>query len=74
MHLTTTQNESVNAYLVLFLSIVNNEKVQVGKDQGKAQSEKDFHSKNRVKKNPNQQSGTYTMKTYRKPNEQIFSH
>ena len=25
----------------------NNEKVQVGKDQGKAQSEKDSHSKNR---------------------------
>ena len=52
MHLTTTQNESVNAYLkVLYLSIVNNEKVQVGKDQEKAQSEKDSHSKNRVGKN-----------------------
>ena len=29
------------------------EKVQVGKDQEKAQSEKDFHSKNRGGKKPN---------------------
>ena len=46
--------------------------VQVGKDQEKAQSEKDSHSKNRGGKKPNQQSGTYTMKTFRKPNEQLF--
>ena len=38
------------------------EKVQVGKDQEMAQSEKDSHSKNRGGKKPNQQSGTYTMK------------
>ena len=37
-------------------------KVQVGKDQEKAQSEKDSLSKNRGGKKPNQQSGTYTMK------------
>ena len=37
-------------------------KVQVGKDQEKAQSEKDSHSKNRGGKKPNQQSGTYTIK------------
>ena len=37
-------------------------KVQVGKDQEKAQSEKDSHSKNRGGKNPNYQTGTYTMK------------
>ena len=49
------------------------EKVQVGKDQEKAQSEKDSHSKNRGGKKPNQQSGTYTMKTFCKPNEQLFS-
>ena len=48
-------------------------KVQVGKDQEKAQSEKDSHSKNRGGKKPNQQSGTYTIKTFRKPNEQLFS-
>ena len=48
-------------------------KVQVGKDQEKAQSEKDSHSKNRGGKKTNQQSGTYTMKTFRKPNEQLFS-
>ena len=51
----------------------NYKKVQVGKDQEKAQSEKDSHSKNRGGKKPNQQSGTYTMKTFRKPNEQLFS-
>ena len=48
-------------------------KVQVGKDQEKAQSEKDSHSKNQGGKKPNQQSGTYTMNTFRKPNEQLFS-
>ena len=48
-------------------------KVQVGKDQEKAQSEKDSHSKNRGGKKPNEQSGTYTIKTFRKPNEQLFS-
>ena len=47
-------------------------KVQVGKDQEKAQSEKDSHSKNRGEKK-SKQSGNYTMKTYRKPNEQLFS-
>ena len=42
--------------------IIQTEKVQVRKDQEKAQSEKDSHSKNRGGKKPNQQSGTYTMK------------
>ena len=37
-------------------------KVQEGKDQEKAQSERDSHPKNRGGKKPNQQSGTYTMK------------
>ena len=37
-------------------------KAQAGKDQEKAQSERDSHSKNRGGKKPNQQSGTYTMK------------
>ena len=48
-------------------------KVQVGKDQEKAQSEKDSHSKNRGGKKLNKQSGTYTMKTYCKLNGQLFS-
>ena len=49
-------------------------KVQVGKDQEKAQSGKDFHSKNRGgEKTKLTTRGTYTMKTYRKPNEQLFS-
>ena len=56
-----------------YCTISGNEKVQVGKDQEKAQLEKDSHSKNQGGKKPNQQSGTYTMKTFRKPNEQLFS-
>ena len=44
------------------LDFDRHKKVQVGKDQEKAQSEKDSHSKNRGGKKPNQQSGTYTMK------------
>ena len=40
-------------------------KVKVGKDQEKAQSEKDSYSKNRGGEKPNQQSGTHTMKKYK---------
>ena len=47
-------------------------KVQVGKDQEKAQSERDSHSKNRGgKKQTNNQA--HNHETYRKPNEQLFS-
>ena len=61
-------------YFHTFFFQIMSKKVQVGKDQEKSQSEKDSHSKNRGgKKKPNQQSGTYTMKTFRKPNEQLFS-
>ena len=56
----------------LLICSVFSKKVQVGKDQEKAQSEKDSHSKNRGGKKPNQQSGIYTMKTFRKPNEQLI--
>ena len=52
---------------------ISKQKVQVGNDQEKAQSEKDSHSKNRGGKKLKYQSGIYTMKTYRKPNEQLFS-
>ena len=48
-------------------------KVQAGNDQEKALSEKYFHYKNRGGKKLNKQSGTYTMKTHCKPNEQLFS-
>ena len=37
--------------------------VQVGNHQEKAQTVKDSHSENRGGEKPNQQSGTYTMKT-----------
>ena len=57
----------------LWLVYTFDKKVQVGKDQEKAQSEKDSHPKNRGGKKTNRQSGTYTMKTFRKPNEQLFS-
>ena len=46
----------------MFASFFSVKKVQVGKDQEKAQSEKDSHSKNRGGKKPNYPSGTYTMK------------
>ena len=52
---------------------INHKKIQVGKDQEKVQSEKDSHSKNRGGRKPNQQSGTDTRKTFRKPNEQLIS-
>ena len=39
--------------LTKFFKIIIFEKVQVGKDQEKAQSEKDSHSKNRGGKKPN---------------------
>ena len=72
LHSTCIAYTSLIKFLCIFSSL-NHEKVQVGKDQEKAQSEKDSHSKNRGGKKPNQQSGTYTMKTFRKPNEQLFS-
>ena len=49
------------------------QKGKVGKVQEKVQSERDSHSNNRGGKKLNQQSGTDTMKTYSKPNEQLFS-
>ena len=49
-------------------------KVQVGKGQEKAQSEKDSHSKNRGGKKKNKLTIKYLYnETYRKPNEQLFS-
>ena len=54
--------------------INTHEKVQVGNDQEKAQSEKNSHSKNRGrKKQTNNKVLIITMKTFRKPNEQLFS-
>ena len=51
--------------LTIILTI--QEKVQIGKDKEKAQSEKKIPTpKTEVGKT--KQSGTYTMKTYRKPN------
>ena len=47
-------------------------KVQVGNDQKKAQSERESLSKNRGGKKLNQQSGTYTMKTYRRRMRSYF--
>ena len=49
-------------------------KVQVGNEQEKAQSEKKIPTpKTEVGNKTNQQSDTCTMKTYRKPNEKLFS-
>ena len=48
-------------------------KVQVGKDQEKAQSERDSHSKNRGGENNKLAIRHLYHETYRKPNEQLFS-
>ena len=48
-------------------------KVQVGKDQEKAQSEKDSHSKNRGGKKTKLSIRYLYHETYRKSNEQLFS-
>ena len=47
-------------------------KGKVGKDQEKKQSYRESHSNNRGGEKLNQQLGTDTMATYRKPNEQLF--
>ena len=47
--------------------------VQVGKDQAKAQSEKDSHSKNRGGEKTKLTIRYLYHETYRKPNEQLFS-
>ena len=47
--------------------------VQVGKDQEKAQSEKDSHSKNRGGKKNKPTIRQPHHETHRKPNEQLFS-
>ena len=51
-HLRQSLVFSTSAW-VKFPKILNTEKVQVGKDQEKAQSERDSHSKNRGGKKPN---------------------
>ena len=48
-------------------------KVQVGKDQEKAQSEKDSNPKNRGGKKTKLTIRYSYHETYRKPNEQLFS-
>ena len=50
-HIQTLVMPSSTSHLVYKDS--RSRKVQVGKDQEKAQSEKDFHSKNRGGKKPN---------------------
>ena len=53
--------------------LVKHKKEQVGKDQEKAQSEKDSHSKNRGGKKTKLTIRYLYHETYRKPNEQLFS-
>ena len=60
--------------IVLHQTWNKKKKVQIGNDQEKAQSERDSHTKNRGVKKLKKQSGTFTMQTHRKPNEQLFSH
>ena len=53
-----------------FFSTKRYKKAKIRKRRNQKQ---DSHSKNRGGKKLNKQSDTYTMKTYRKPNEQLFS-
>ena len=53
--------------------LITSKKVQVGKDQEKAQSERDSHSKNRGGKKTKLTIRHLYHETYRKPNEQLFS-
>ena len=75
-----TENQSFNQAdqatfqrfkVILILSI--RKKVQVGKDQEKAQSERDSHSKNRGGEKTKLTIRHLYHETYRKPNEQLFS-
>ena len=63
--------------VVFFLPVTivqkQEKKVQVGKDQEKAQSEKDSHSKNRGGKKTKLTIRYSYHETHRKPNEQLFS-
>ena len=79
-----TQNEKLavatlsGKFLPIFYPDLNyvekgTKKVQVGKDQEKAQSEKDSHSKNRGGKKQQLTIRYLYHETYRKPNEQLFS-
>ena len=54
-------------------STSTSKKVQVGKDQEKAQSEKDSHSKNRGGKKTKLTIRYLYHETYHKPNGQLFS-
>ena len=67
-----TKNEFEKWPLYNFVSVYYR-KVQVGKDQEKAQSEKDSHSKNRGGKKTKLTIRYLYHETYRKPNEQLFS-
>ena len=62
---------STSRYVDDLLNI--DKKVQVGKDQENAQSEKDSHSKNRGGEKTKLTIRYLYHETYRKPNEQLFS-
>ena len=64
---------SKHLYIMVDLHYMMIKKVQVGKDQEKAQSERDSHSKNRGGKKKKLTIRHLYHETYRKPNEQPFS-
>ena len=63
-YLSATLVICASANIYLHIPIQVGKLVQVGKDQEKAQSEKDSHSKNRGGKKLNSQSGTYTLSMF----------
>ena len=59
-------------YIFIVKLVIAYPKVKVGNDHEMVQSERNPYSENRGGEKINQQSGTYTKKTYRKSNEQLF--
>ena len=71
-HIATNKSSSISVLGPLNATLIL-KKVKVGYDQEMAKSERNPHSKNRSGKKLNKQTGTYTKKTYSKPNGQVFS-
>ena len=63
-----------DAILIVLLPelVIYSKKIQAGKDQEKAQPERKVLTPKTEVEKKQQQSGTNTIKTYRKPNEQLF--
>ena len=62
----------IAGFLIMRLNLRHSYKEKAQFDKEKAQSGRNSHSKNRGGKKSKLTIGTYTKKTYCKPNEQLF--